>query len=257
MDSIEFALSAVVIFFAYLVRGVSGFGSALVAVPLLVHFLPLTFVVPWVVVMDTLAALVLARSGQRDGHVRWTEIGWMVPASLVGIVIGIELLVNVDRGPLMLVLGLFVAAFGMRHLLGLHGKAPVSRSWALPAGMLGGGIGALFATGGPPMVIYLTHRLRDKAEFRATLSGLFLIDGALRTAGLALAGLLFQDHLGGYLLAGAPLMAAGLYAGNHIHLNLGQWQMEIAITLLLIASGVSLLWRTAASAWSAIGVTGS
>jgi len=78
VDFIDLALAAVVIFLAYLVRGVSGFGSALVAVPLLVHFLPLTFVVPWVVMMDTLAALVLARSGQRDGHVRWAGICWRV-----------------------------------------------------------------------------------------------------------------------------------------------------------------------------------
>jgi uncharacterized membrane protein YfcA len=247
VDTIDFALAAAVIFLAYLVRGVSGFGSALVAVPLLAHFLPLTFVVPWMVVMDTLAALVLARSGQRDGNVRWAEIGWMVPASLLGIVIGIALLVNVDRAPLMVALGLFIVSFGVRHLLGLHGERPVSRWWALPAGILGGGIGALFATGGPPMVIYLTHRLRDKGELRATLSGLFLIDGALRTAGLALAGLLLQDRMGGYLLAGVPLMAAGLYAGNHVHLNLDQRHMAVLIALLLVASGVSLLWRVAAS----------
>jgi len=43
-------------------------------------------------------------------------------------------------------------------------------------------------------------------------------------------------------------MAAGLYAGNHIHLNLGHRQMEIAIALLLIASGLSLLRRVAVSA---------
>jgi uncharacterized membrane protein YfcA len=108
---------------------------------------------------------------------------------------------------------------------------------------LGGGIGALFATGGPPMVIYLTHRLRDKTELRATLSGLFLIDGALRTAGLALTGLLLQDRMGGYLLAGVPLMAAGLYAGHHVHHNLSHRHMSIAIAVLLIASGLSLLWR--------------
>jgi len=246
MDNPDFFLAAAVIFLAYLVRGISGFGSALVAVPLLVHFLPLTFVVPWVVAMDTLAALVLAGSGQRGGHVRWAEIGWVVPASLVGVVIGVALLVNVDRAPLLATLGVFVVGFGLRQLLGIHGERPVSHWWALPAGILGGGIGALFATGGPPMVIYLTHRLRDKAQLRATLSGLFLIDGTLRITALALAGLLRQDHLGQYLLAGVPLMAAGLYAGHHIHLNLGQRQMAIVIGLLLIGSGLSLLWRVAA-----------
>jgi uncharacterized membrane protein YfcA len=243
METIDFFLAAAVILLAYLVRGISGFGSALVAVPLLAHFMPLTFVVPWVVVTDTLAALLLAHSGQRGGHVRWDEIGWLLPAALLGIVAGILLLVNLDPEPLLVALGLFVAGFGLRNLLGLHGERPVSRWWALPAGILGGSIGALFATGGPPMVIYLNHRLRDKAGLRATLSGLFLIEGSLRVVGLGMAGLLFQPQLGWYLLAGVPLMLAGLAIGNHIHLNLGQRQMAIAIALLLIGSGLSLVWR--------------
>jgi hypothetical protein len=243
METLDFFLAAAVILLAYLVRGISGFGSALVAVPLLAHFLPLTFVVPWVVVMDTLAALLLARSGQRGGHVRWDEIGWLLPPALLGIVAGILLLVNLDPEPLLVALGLFVAGFGVRNLLGLHGEQPVSRWWALPAGILGGSIGALFATGGPPMVIYLNHRLRDKTGLRATLSGLFLIEGSLRVAGLGMAGLLFQPQLDWYLLAGVPLMLAGLAIGNRIHLNLGQRQMAIAIALLLICSGLSLLWR--------------
>jgi uncharacterized membrane protein YfcA len=243
MEILDFFLAAAVILLAYLVRGISGFGSALVAVPLLAHFLPLTFVVPWVVVMDTLAALLLARSGQRGGHVRWDEIGWLLPAALLGIVAGILLLVNLDPEPLLVALGLFVAGFGVRNLLGLHGEQPVSRWWALPAGILGGSIGALFATGGPPMVIYLNHRLCDKTALRATLSGLFLIEGSLRVAGLGVAGLLLQPQMGWYLLAGVPLMLAGLAIGNHVHLNLGQRQMTIAIALLLIGSGVSLLWR--------------
>ena len=243
MEILDFILAASVIFLAYLVRGVSGFGSALVAVPLLVHFLPLTFVVPWVVAMDVLAALLLARSGHRGGHVRWREIGWILPATLPGIAAGILLLVNLPREPLLMVLGLFVTGFGIRNLLGLHSDRPVSRWWALPAGFFGGAIGTVFATGGPPFVIYLTHRLHDKAQLRATLSGLFLIEGSSRLVGLLFAGLLLQHDMGQYLLAGVPLMAAGLYAGNHIHLNLSQRQMTIAVALLLIGSGVSLLWR--------------
>lgn len=248
MEILDFFLAAAVIFFAYLVRGISGFGSALVAVPLLAHFLPLSFVVPWVVAMDVLAAVLLALWGHRGGHVRWREIGWILPASLLGIVIGILLLMNIEREPLLLVLGLFVAGFGIRHVLGLHGDRPVSRWWALPAGFLGGAIGAVFATGGPPLVIYLTHRLHDKAQLRATLSGLFLIEGSSRLAGLLLAGLLLQDDMGLYLLAGLPLMAMSLYMGNHIHLNLSQRQMAIAVGLLLIGSGLSLLWRVLAVA---------
>lgn len=92
-------------------------------------------------------------------------------------------------------------------------------------------------------MIYLTHRLRDKSELRATLSGLFLVEGTLRVGGLLAAGLLIQEGMGGYLLAGLPLMAAGLWAGHHIHLGMSQRQMMVAVGTLLVGSGLSLLWR--------------
>ena len=53
----DLLLAAAVVFFAYLVRGVNtGFGSALVAVPLLVQMLPLTTVVPFIATLDVVAA---------------------------------------------------------------------------------------------------------------------------------------------------------------------------------------------------------
>lgn len=243
VDPVELAAAAGIVFVAYLVRGVSGFGSALVAVPLLAQILPLTFVVPWVAAMDVLAALALTRSGRKSGYVRWAEIGWLVPAAVLGILVGLQLLVRVEREPLLVSLGVLVTAFGVRQLLGLHGDRPVSRWWALPAGVLGGGIGAVFATGGPPFVIYLTHRLPDKSVLRATLSGLFLIEGSLRLLALLLAGLFLQQGMGIYLLAGVPLMAAGLWTGHHIHVGLSQRQMAVAIAVLLIGSGLSLVGR--------------
>lgn len=243
MDPVELLPAAGIVFVAYLVRGVSGFGSALVAVPLLAHFLPLTFVVPWVAAMDVAAALALTRSGLKGGHVRWAEIGYLVPPAVLGILVGLQLLVRVDPEPLLATLGILVTAFGARQLLGLGGDRPVSRWWALPAGLLGGGIGAVFSTGGPPFVIYLTHRLADKSALRATLSGLFLIEGTLRVLALLFAGLLLQQDMAVYLLAGVPLMAAGLWTGHHVHLGLGQRQMALTVGALLVASGLSLLAR--------------
>jgi uncharacterized membrane protein YfcA len=41
---------------AYLVRGIAGFGSGLIAIPLLALFLPLTLAVPLVVFLDYVAS---------------------------------------------------------------------------------------------------------------------------------------------------------------------------------------------------------
>jgi uncharacterized membrane protein YfcA len=243
MISTEVLLAGGAIFFAYLVRGVSGFGSALIAVPLLVHLYALTWVVPLVTVLDVIAALILTGAGQRGGHVRWREVAWLMPPSLLGIALGLQLLVSLDARWLLATLGVFVVAFGVRSLLGLQPQRIVSRLWAIPAGLLGGGIGAVFSTGGPPFVIYLGHRLGDKAALRATLSAVFLADGGLRVAGLLLAGLLWQGQMAWALLGALPMMLAGLVIGHRIHTGLSRAQMVRVVGLLLLASGLSLLYR--------------
>ena len=46
LTPLEITLSITIIFFAYGVKGLSGFGSGLVAIPLLAFMFPLTFIVP-------------------------------------------------------------------------------------------------------------------------------------------------------------------------------------------------------------------
>ncbi len=52
MDLVITISAVCIIFSAYLVRGIAGFGSGLIAVPLLSLFFPVTQVVPLVVFLD-------------------------------------------------------------------------------------------------------------------------------------------------------------------------------------------------------------
>jgi hypothetical protein len=233
--------SALIVLFAYFARGITGFGSGLIAVPLLALLHPLTLVVPLILITDVTASLVLGGGTRRA--IRWREIQALMPGSLIGIVVGVALLINLPKEPLLTTLGVIVLAFGVRSALNMHGSGTVSRWWAGPAGLAGGTIGALFGTGGPPYVIYLTHRLRDKGELRATFSGLFLLDGGIRLVAFLVAGLLLQPDLLWAVLAALPLMAFGLYLGYRVHIGISATQMQRAIGLLLVASGTSLLWK--------------
>jgi len=242
-DLTQVVTAACILFLAYGIRGVTGFGSALVAVPLLVQFMPISFVVPWTVSLDLLAALLLSAAGWGRRDVDWAEIRWLLPSAGVGIVLGLILLVRLPDTLLAVLLGIFVLVFGVRTLLNLYGETPVSRWWAVPAGGVGGAVGALFAAGGPPFVIYLSHRIRDKARLRSTLSTLFLLEGGVRLGALALAGLLVQEGMAQGLMLGVAVMAAGLYLGHRVHLNLSQRQVLRIIGALLIGSGTALIWR--------------
>jgi hypothetical protein len=194
-----------------------------------------------ILVTDFSASLVLGTHTRK--HARWDEVKPLLPFSVLGVLAGVTLLVNLPKAPLLTALGLFVLAFGLRSVLNLHGTRTISRLWAMPAGLTGGMVGALFGTGGPPYVIYLNHRLRDKGELRATFSWLFIIEGGLRIVTFLIAGLLLNLDLLIAIAGALPLVALGLWAGNRVHVGLTPTQMQRILGALLLTSGTSLLWR--------------
>jgi len=230
-----------ILLFAYFLRGITGFGSGLIAIPLLAHFLPLAFVVPMVLVLDFLASVALSRNTKL--LVRWDEIRALIPFSIVGLLIGALLLVNLPREPLLLGLALFVIFFGLRYVFNIHSERPISRRWSLPTGLCGGLISAMFGTGGPPYVIYLSHRLHDKTQLRGTLSGLFMLEGALRIIIFLFMGLFVQPEMLSTILMSIPLVVIGLVLGHKVHLGISNRQQLAIVGLLLLVSGGSLLWK--------------
>jgi uncharacterized membrane protein YfcA len=223
---------------AYFIRGITGFGSGLLSVPLLALIIPLQTVVPLILVLDLSAPLLMTRNARAD--VKWQEIIPLLPTSLIGIVIGVSLLVSLPREPLLTGLALFVILFGLRYLLDIHGDRLVSKIWSIPTGLIGGLIGALFGTGGPPYVIYLAHRISEKSQLRATFSGLFMLDGSFRVITFIIMGLLGISLLPLIILS-APVMMLALYLGSRIHVGISNRQMLMLVGILLLISGGSLL----------------
>jgi uncharacterized membrane protein YfcA len=237
----EIAYAIGVLGLAYFIRGISGFGSGLVAVPLLALVFPLSQVVPFILLLDFTASLVLG--GVNFRQVRWDEVRPLVPFSVIGVVLGTTLLVSLPRQPLLIGLGLFILVFALRSLLNLHGEKLVSRRWAMPASLTGGTVGGMFGTGGPPYVIYLQHRLQDKGQLRATLSGVFFLEGLFRIGTFVAAGLLMKIEVWQNYAMGLPVALLALYGGSHVHTGLSQTQMTRVIGALLLLSSLSVFLK--------------
>jgi len=235
------AAMAAILLAAYFIRGITGFGSGLLAVPLLALLLPLQFVVPLVLLLDFTASLVIG--GLHFKRVQWNEIGILIPFSIVGVGLGTSLLVNLPQVPMLIALATFVLIFAVRSVLNIHGEKPASRAWAIPASLTGGTVGGLFGTGGPPYVIYLTHRIRDKGDLRATLSALFFAEGLTRIASFLIVGLLMTAPVWVAYLIALPLVLGALYLGGRAHVGLDPTQMTRLVGALLLVSSVSLLFK--------------
>jgi len=233
-------VSIAVLAAAYTFRGVSGFGSGMIAIPLLTLSLPLTFVVPCINVLDVTASLV--HGWRHRQYTQWRELLPVLPFTAVGVMIALYLLKSLHPALLVHALGVFILLFALYSLIGPELKKRCSRKWVGVAGSMGGIIGTMFGTGGPFYVIYFQMRGLPKSLFRSTIATLFLLDGGMRLAGYAASGFYTRDMLIWIVLA-FPVMALGLFIGGRIHTGITQGQFQRAIGILLIVSGIALLMK--------------
>jgi uncharacterized membrane protein YfcA len=229
---------------AYFIRGITGFGSALISVPLLALSQPLQFAVPLVLALDFTASLVLGGANTKKAN--WQEIKVLLPFGMLGACVGAYALVTLPTTPVLLTLGAFTMFFGFRNIFGLQPTAQLSQVWAVPAGLSGGAAGALFGAGSPPYIMYLTRRLLDKGAVRATFSWLIALDGGFRLGLFLFAGLLFDPKLQIAYGLGLIPMAVGLYSGNKVHLDMTSAGMLRVVGALLVLSGAMLFLKVAA-----------
>ncbi|MCW8855384.1 MAG: sulfite exporter TauE/SafE family protein [Gammaproteobacteria bacterium] len=240
LTPIQIVFSIIIIFIAYTVKGLSGFGSGLIAIPLLAFLFPLAFIVPVLGLLSYSGTLM--QSFHLRKQVAWHDMLPLLPFSLLGIVIAIWLLVNVDANLLVRSLGIFVLMYSIYSLLPLPDFSG-SRKWAVIAGSSGGLVGALFGTGGPFYVIYLKMRQLDKSQFRATIAMIFLVDGGVRIAGYTASGLYSSQVL---LLVAIlfPVLFAGMYVGHHMHIKIDQKRFNQLISVTLMMSGLMLVYKS-------------
>jgi uncharacterized membrane protein YfcA len=234
----ELLLAMGVLVTAYMVRGITGFGSGLVAIPLLALMLPITIVVPMVGLLDYTASLSHGLNHRRA--IQWREIVPLLPFTLAGVLIALYIFKTVDGELLKEILGGFILLYALYSILGKNPHGRLSRKWSVIGGGFGGLVGTLFGTGGPFYVIYLQLRGLDKTAFRATIATIFMLDGAARIVGYGLSGFYSTDTIMLVFVA-LPVMALSLYAGGHIHTNISQESYKRAIGLALLGSGAALL----------------
>ncbi len=233
-----------VVLIAYLIFGISGFGSTLIAVPVLAHLMPLKFVIPVVVLLDCVSAISMGVKLRAD--VWKSEFIPMLPFLLVGLFIGAFVLMNVSAQWLLLILGGFVLLFGMNYLIDRKSRIRLPRWAVAPIGIFAGTTSSAFGVGGPLYVFYFTARGATPEQIRATVPAVFSFTTVARIAIFASVGL-FSTQMVIAAAALLPVMALGLWCGHRLHGRLSREQATRIIGGLLLLSGTSLIVRAVAS----------
>lgn len=235
-------VSFAIVLVAAVIQALTGFGFALVAVPLLALVTdPRNAVVVGVFGTMALAAVVAVRA--RD-QVKWTAAAGLVGASLVGMPIGLLVLL---AAPERLLTGLIAVSVLVSTVLvwrGLrlrHGGATIAA-----AGVVSGVLTTSTGTAGPPLVIALQAMGYDAHKFRATAAVVFTVTGLIAIMGLVVAAQVSGDVIAIGLIGLPALLVGGLF-GNALFrridpagfrsLVLGLLALTAAVTFLHALAG--------------------
>ena len=241
IDFGDVALLAAIAFLGALIFGLTGFGSSLVTIPLASHLVPLQFALALFALADLVSSFRVGLENPKNAvRGEWTRL---VPMILVGTALGVTVLVNLPRAFGMLLLGAFVLSYALYSLFRHPSGRIVSPRWAWIAGLAGGITSTLFGAGGPPYAIYLSQRGLSKEQFRATLGFATMTSISLRVLAFLITGLLLNREVWMAAAAVVPAAFIGIAVARLLFLRISRDTLLRAVTLLLLASGASLVFR--------------
>ena len=242
MDAAELAALAAIALAGALLFGLTGFGSALVTIPLATHIVPLPFALALFALAYLVSALRVGLENPRNAvRGEWTRL---VPMIVLGTALGVTALVNLPRSLGMFLLGAFVLSFALYSLARRPSPRVISPRWAWLAGLGGGITSTLFGAGGPPYVIYLSQRGLTKEQFRATLGFATMTSISLRVLAFLLTGLLLDPQVWIAAALAVPAAFAGIAISRRLFHRISREALLRAVTVMLLASGASLILRS-------------
>lgn len=206
-------LLAISAFLAALARGFSGFGSALIFVPLASTAIGPQAAAPLLLIIDGVAAAGLIPSAWRYADRR--DAGTMSIGALAGIPLGAWVLIRSDPLLIRWAIALFGTLLLALLMSGWRYRGKPTAAVTVTVGAAAGLLGGAAQVGGPPVVAYWLSRSIPAKTMRANIVMYFAITTVISGVAYLAGGLLTTSVMGLALVTG-PIYGLGLYAGSRM-----------------------------------------
>ncbi len=229
------------VFAAAVLRGFTGFGFGLAAVPLLSLALPPAQVVPLVVTLQVAIGLAGLRAAWAQCD--WHAVRMLLPGLIVGVPIGLLILTTLPANPVRLTIGAVIAFSVWLIQRGVRLPPNPSGLISFGVGVASGIISGLASMGGPPVVVYLMALGHSAIRMRSTAIVYFMLSGCVTFAPMALRGMITRDTLI-WAAASLPVLFGGSRIGTWaFHRARPRHHRIVALTTLTVLA-LLLIGRT-------------
>src|SRR3954468_21773408 len=215
-------------------RGFSGFGAALIFMPLASSIAGPRLVAALLLIIDFVAAAPLIPNAWKQADRRATAV--MVSGALIGVPVGTWFLSRLDPVTTRWIISGFVFALLLLLLSGWRYRGKDHPAIAVGIGGLSGFCSGLAQTGGPPIVGYWLGRPIASTVARANILLFFGASDFFSLVSYALSGLITADSLKFSVVVG-PVYAVGVWFGAQLFGKASETLFR-SICYVLIAAAV-------------------
>lgn len=233
----------IIVFLTNIIQCITGFAGTVLAMPFSVMTVGYDTAKPILNVLGIAASVYIVAKDYK--YINKKEFAKITAVMLAGIVAGFFLsgLIGIESRVMYIILGTVVIAFAVINACRFYTKKedkkyPVVISAALL--IVSGIVHGMFVCGGPLLVTYLGGVIKDKREFRATVSSVWIVLNTIIMLGDIKLGY-FNSELFIMLIAALIVLAAALIVGNLIYKKMSRNVFLQLTYALMFISGVSLL----------------
>jgi len=236
---IDLILIASIAIFAGFIKGSSGFGSSLVALPLLSLFYPIEDVVIIMITLNVVLNFLMLFEYKSISFNKDKRIIVIIIFGVICTFLGFQLAEYLDEQIIKYIAALliFLAILNKTSKI----KFTIKDNFIFQAitGSLSGLFNGIASIDGPPVVFYLTSIKADKTRFKHTLVSYFFVLAVLSVSMLVISGNYPIDVFFNAMYVGLFLII-GLIIGMLVSRRINDKTFSKFVTILLIFLGLSM-----------------
>jgi len=229
----------VIVSVAALIKGATGFGFSLIALPVLLFWFPLSHVVPVLAICNFISSFIIAV--QTNAFIIHKNDKFLILFGLIGTLLGVFFLKKIESSYLIIALAIIFSLlslsflFGFRFPIKKHTRASII--WGFIAGIMSGS----YSISGPPLTLFLTSKNVTNENFRKTFAIFNVFIPAVSIVLFFSYGLITRQSLI-YVLIAVPILFLGAFIGKGFtSVHTGVFR-KVVIIISLLAS-VLLLFK--------------
>ncbi|MCK9451114.1 MAG: sulfite exporter TauE/SafE family protein [Bacteroidales bacterium] len=228
-----------IVLFASLIKGITGFGFALVSLPLLLIWYSPVELIPVLILCNLVASIIIVLQ-RKEQKLIDKQFRTLIIYGAVFTLTGVLALNYFSEGLIIQIMSVFFMLLSVLSLIGIKYRIKQTPFIYKLAGAILGFLTGSISISGPPLALFLHSAKVNNQQFREIFAWFSIVTSIIALVGYAFTGILTMHSLQITALF-LPILFIGSYIGKRINQFLPVSVFEKSILLITLGASIFLL----------------